>query len=119
MTAPLQLLALTFRLGADAESRLLAEIDRIEGRGALRVLDVMFLAKGQDGTVEELEVAEDEDFGSLLAPATELASVRVLAGSVDPGTGIAFLLVEHQVGRAARRRRLRRGRRTDHRRLPG
>jgi DNA-binding NarL/FixJ family response regulator len=96
MTAPLQLLALTFRLGADAESRLLAEIDRIEGRGALRVLDVMFLAKGQDGTVEELEVAEDEDFGSLLAPATELASVRALAGSVDPGTGIAFLLVEHQ-----------------------
>ena len=54
MTAPLQLLALTFRLGADAESRLLAEIDRIEGRGALRVLDVMFLAKGQDGTVEEI-----------------------------------------------------------------
>jgi DNA-binding NarL/FixJ family response regulator len=95
MTAPLQLLALTFRLGADAESRLLAEIDRIEGRGALRVLDVMFLAKGQDGTVAELEVAEDEDFGSLLAPATELASVRALANSVDPGTAIAFLLVEH------------------------
>jgi DNA-binding NarL/FixJ family response regulator len=96
MTAPLQLLALTFRLGADAESRLLAEIDRVEGRGALRVLDVMFLAKGQDGTVEELEVAEEEDFGSLLAPATELASVRALAGSVDPGTAVAFLLVQHQ-----------------------
>ncbi len=46
--------------------------------------------------MEELEVAEDEDFGSLLAPAAELASVRALAGSVDPGTGIAFLLVEHQ-----------------------
>jgi len=96
MTAPLQLLALTFRLGADAESRLLAEIDRVEGRGALRVLDVMFLAKGQDGTVEELEVAEDEDFGSLLAPATGLASVQALAGSVDPGTAVAFLLVQHQ-----------------------
>ena len=45
MTAPLQLIALTFRLGADAESRLLAEVDRIEGRGALRVLDMVFLAK--------------------------------------------------------------------------
>ena len=33
MTAPLQLIGLTFRLGADAESRLLAEVDRIEGRG--------------------------------------------------------------------------------------
>ena len=67
MTAPLQLIALTFRLGADAESRLLAEVDRIEGRGALRVLDVVFLAKGQDGTVEALEVGDNEDFGSLLA----------------------------------------------------
>ena len=67
MTAPLQLIALTFRLDADAESRLLAELDRIEGRGVLRVLDMVFVAKGQDGTVEEMEVGEDEDFGSLLA----------------------------------------------------
>jgi len=96
MTAPLQLIALTFRLGADAESRLLAEIDRVEGRGALRVLDVMFLAKAEDGTVQELEVAEEEDFGSLLAPAADLASVRALADSVDPGTGVAFVLVQHQ-----------------------
>jgi len=96
MTAPLQLLALTFRLGDGAETRLLAEIDRIEGRGALRVLDVMFLAKGMDGTVEELEVAEEEDFGSLLAPASGLPAVQALAGSVDPGTAVAFVLVQHQ-----------------------
>jgi DNA-binding NarL/FixJ family response regulator len=118
MTAPLQLIALTFRLGADAESRLLAELDRIEGRGALRVLDVLLLAKGQDGTVEGLEVGDNEDFGSLLAsiapsgsqhegrsaagngvasePAgSGMAGVQALANSVDPGTAVAFLLVEH------------------------
>jgi len=118
MTAPLQLIALTFRLGADAESRLLAEVDRIEGRGALRVLDVVFLAKGQDGTVEGLEVGDSEDFGSLLAgiapsgspgagrsaagngaasePAgSGMAGMQALADSVDPGTAVAFLLVEH------------------------
>ena len=118
MTAPLQLIALTFRLGADAESRLLAEVDRIEGRGALRVLDVVFLAKGLDGTVEGLEVGDNEDFGSLLAsiapsgspgdgrsaagdgaagePAgSALAGVQALANSVAPGTAVAFLLVEH------------------------
>jgi DNA-binding NarL/FixJ family response regulator len=95
MTAPLQLIALTFRLGADAESRLLAEVDRIEGRGALRVLDVVFLAKGQDGTVEGLEVGDDEDFGSLLASIVPSGSVQALANSVDPGTAVAFLLVEH------------------------
>ena len=65
MTAPLQLIGLTFRLGADAESRLLAEVDRIEGRGVVRVLDIVLVAKGRDGTVEGMEVGDDEDFGSL------------------------------------------------------
>jgi DNA-binding NarL/FixJ family response regulator len=118
MTAPLQLIALTFRLGADAESRLLAEVDRIEGRGAVRVLDVMFLAKGQDGAVAGLEVGDSEDFGSLLASiapsgsqdedgsaiansagtgptGSGMPAVQALASSVDPGSAVAFLLVEH------------------------
>ena len=117
MTAPLQLIALTFRLDADVESRLLAEVDRIEGRGVLRVLDMVLVAKGQDGTVTELEVGDDEDFGSLLAsispaeangswpadgagtatePAgSDVAAVRALADSLEPGNAIAFLLVEH------------------------
>jgi DNA-binding NarL/FixJ family response regulator len=118
MTAPLQLIALTFRLDADAESRLLAEVDRIEGRGVLRVLDMVFVAKGQDGTVEGLEVGDDEDFGSLLAsispfgaqngsrpvagngaasePAgSGVAAMQDLANSLEPGNAVAFLLVEH------------------------
>ncbi len=108
MPAPLQMLALTFRLDADAETRLLAEVDRIEGRGVLRVLDLVFLAKGQDGTVEALEVGDNEDFGSLLGrispfrpengdrPADSgVAAVQALANSLEPGSAAAFLLVEH------------------------
>src|SRR6516164_7304997 len=118
MTAPLQLIGLTFRLDADAESRLLAEVDRIEGRGVLRVLDIVFVAKGHDGTVEELEVGDDEDFGSLLAsispfgvqnggrpaagngaarePASSgVSAIQDLANSLEPGSAVAFLLVEH------------------------
>ena len=115
MPAPLQMLALTFRLDAEAETRLLAEVDRIEGRGVLRVLDLVFVAKGQDGTVEGLEVGDDEDFGSLLggiaalgaengdrsasgngeAAGSGVTAVRALADSLEPGTGAAFLLVEH------------------------
>jgi DNA-binding NarL/FixJ family response regulator len=116
MTAPLQLIALTFRLDADVESRLLAEVDRIEGRGVLRVLDMVLVAKGQDGAVAELEVGDNEDFGSLLAsispgeadggwladgdgtaePADSgVAAVRALADSLEPGNALAFLLVEH------------------------
>ena len=108
MPAPLQMIALTFRLDADAESRLLTEVDRIEGRGVLRVLDMVFLAKGPDGTVEGLEVGDNEDFGSLLAGVTNFraengdraatgnaAAVQSLAESLEPGNGAAFLLVEH------------------------
>jgi DNA-binding NarL/FixJ family response regulator len=118
MPAPLQMIALTFGLDVDAESRLLAEVDRIEGRGVLRVLDMVFLAKGQDGTVEGLEVGDGEDFGSLLAgispfgtddgglrtagngaarePAgSGVAAVQALADSLEPGSAVALLLVEH------------------------
>lgn len=109
MAAPLQMIALTFRLDADAESRLLAEVDRIEGRGVLRVLDMVFLAKGQDGTVEGLEVGDGEDFGSLLAGVSPLtaengsrpaagsgaAAVQALADSLEPGSALALLLIEH------------------------
>ena len=115
MTAPLQLIALTFRLEADAESRLLAEVDRIKGRGVLRVLDMVFVAKGRDGTVEALAVGDDEDFGSLLAGIAPFGAenggrravgngaagepagsgVDALVNSVEPGNAVAFLLVEH------------------------
>jgi len=114
----LQMIALTFRLDVDAESRLLAEVDRIEGRGVLRVLDVVFLAKVRDGTVAGLEVGDGEDFGTLLAgispvgaedgsrpmaddgavggPAgSGVAAVRALADSLEPGSAVALLLVEH------------------------
>jgi DNA-binding CsgD family transcriptional regulator len=115
MTAPLQLIALTFRLEADAESRLLAEVDRITGRGVLRVLDMVVVAKGRDGTVEALAVGDDEDFGSLLAGIAPFGAENAgrqaagdgtvgepagsgadaLMNSVEPGNAVAFLLVEH------------------------
>jgi len=104
MTAPLQLIGLTFRLDPDAQSRLLAEVDRIEGRGVLRVLDMVFVARGQDGTVEGLEVGDNEDFGTLLASVAPfgaadgpagVAAVQDVADSLEPGSAVAFLLVEH------------------------
>ena len=73
------------------------------------------MAKSQDGTIERLAVGDDEDFGSLLAavvpvadgrpagpaPADGLAAAfdpagaKALADSLEPGTALAFLLVEH------------------------
>ena len=118
MTAPLQLIGLTFPLDAEAESRLLAEVDRIQGRGVLRVLDMVLVARGHDGVIEGLEVGDAEDFGSLLAgvppvgtqnggrpaagdgaagaPAgSGVAAVEALVDSLEPGSAVALLLVEH------------------------
>src|SRR6202045_3728974 len=67
MTAPLQVIALSFSRDAGAEDRILAEVDRLRGRGVLRLLDMLFVARSQDGTIERLTIGDDEDFGSLLA----------------------------------------------------
>jgi DNA-binding CsgD family transcriptional regulator len=114
MTAPLQVIALSFSRDAGAEDRILAEVDRLRGRGVLRLLDMLFVGKSQDGTIERLAVGSDEDFGSLLAavvPSADGGAVRpastggpadfdpadaqALADSLQPGTALAFLLVEH------------------------
>jgi DNA-binding NarL/FixJ family response regulator len=114
MTAPLQVIALSFSRGAGSEDRILAEVDRLRGRGVLRLLDMLVVGKGQDGTVERLTIGDDEDFGSLLAAvvpvanggpavpaptgdpaAFDRAGAQALADSLQPGTAVAFLLVEH------------------------
>ena len=114
MTAPLQVIALSFSRDAGAEDRILAEVDRLRGRGVLRLLDMLFVAKGLDGTIERLAVGADEDFGVLLAAVVPMtdggpagpapaagpgafdpAGAQALADSLQPGTALAFLLVEH------------------------
>ena len=67
MTAPLQVIALSFSRDEGSEDRILAEVDRLRGRGVLRLLDMLFVARSQDGTIERLTIGDDEDFGSLLA----------------------------------------------------
>ncbi len=114
MTAPLQVIALSFSRDAGAEDRILAEVDRLRGRGVLRLLDMLFVAKSQDGSIERMAIGADEDFGALLAaivPVTDggpagpaqavglgsfdPAGAQALADSLQPGTALAFLLVEH------------------------
>ncbi len=114
MTAPLQVIALRFSRGAGSEDRILAEVARLRGRGVLRLPDMLFVGKSQDGTIERLTIGDDEDFGSLLAAvvpvanggpavpaptddpaAFDRAGAWALADSLQPGAAVAFLLVEH------------------------
>jgi DNA-binding NarL/FixJ family response regulator len=105
-------IALSFSRDADSGDRILAEVDRLRGRGVLRLLDMLFVAKSQDGTIERLTIGDDEDFGALLAAvipvanggpavstsgpaAFDPADALALADSLEPGTALALLLVEH------------------------
>ena len=67
MPGPLQVIAVGFGPGSDFEGRVLAEVDRLQGRGVLRLLDLLFVAKSEDGTIERLVLGDDEDFGVLLS----------------------------------------------------
>jgi hypothetical protein len=114
MPSPLQVIAVSFGPGADFEGRVLAEVDRLQGRGLLRLLDVLFVAKDEDGTIQQLVVGDDEDFGAILTriiplertdlvksslgdglPGFDPADAWALAESLRPGTALAFLLIEH------------------------
>ena len=114
MPGPLQVIAVSFGPGADFQGRVLAEVDRLQGRGVLRLLDMLFVDKNEDGTLERVAGAGDDDFGALLSslvlpegsglaepaggtavPGFDPAEAFALATSLPPGTGLAFLLIEH------------------------
>jgi DNA-binding CsgD family transcriptional regulator len=114
MPGPLQIIAVSLGPGAGLQRRVLAEVDRLQGRGVFRLLDLLFVAKNQDGTIHRLVAADDDDFGALLSkivpldgaglaepaaddgsPGFDPADARALADSLPPGTALAFLLIEH------------------------
>jgi len=115
MPGPLQVIAVSFSSASDFQARVLTEVDRLQGRGVLRLLDVIFVAKNEDGTIEPLVVGgHDDDLGALLSSilplgggghveptgdagstGSAMADAWALAESLLPGTALALLLVEH------------------------
>ena len=112
MPGPLQVIAVSAGSGSDFHGRVLAEVDRLQGRGVLRLLDLLFVSKREDGTIERTVIGDD-DFGALLSRIVPLggaglveptaapwsgfdpADAAALAHSLLPGTALAFLLIEH------------------------
>jgi DNA-binding NarL/FixJ family response regulator len=113
MSGPLQVIALNWGPGAVLRDRVLAELDRLQGRGVLRLLDVLVLTKAEDGTIERVVIGDD-DSGGVLASlvlrdelvALETAAsdeffgldsvdVQALVKSLTPGAALAFVLIEH------------------------
>src|SRR6516164_9290799 len=112
MPGPLQVIAVSAGSCSDFHGRVLAEVDRLQGRGVLRLLDLLFVSKREDGTIERTVIGDD-DFGALLSRIVPLGGAGVversaagslgfdptdalaLAHSLPPGTALAFLLIEH------------------------
>jgi DNA-binding NarL/FixJ family response regulator len=114
MPGPLQVIAVGFGPGSDFEGRVLAEVGRLQGRGVLRLVDLLFMAKNEDGEIETVAVGGDDDFGALLSgiipldgaalvepvagdgsPGFDPADALALAEALLPGEALAFLLIEH------------------------
>ena len=70
-------------------------------RGIIRVLDVAFMVKGADGTVDSIELGELEDggFGEFEGASSGLIGqddLEEAASALDPGTSAAVLLWENR-----------------------
>src|ERR1022692_3024435 len=100
MTAPLQVIVFSFSLGADFEERILEEVDRLRGRGVLRLLDMIFVAisetggtligegflAAESGLVVGAEIAAMEEAAAVIAEAHAAeadALLRTLAAGAE------------------------------------
>ena len=102
-----QLLAFGFSPGAAFEGQLVGALERLESGGALRVLDVLFVA-ADEATGELVAINVQGGTGGLTAklldfrldpaarqPAAERSLESDLGRSLEPGAALAVLLVEH------------------------
>lgn len=111
MLGPLQLFAMSLPAGAGSAARVLAEMDRLTAHHAVRILDMLVVQKGADGTVVESSVGEDEDFGALvsrLLPGPRVSGTKfggpedelwARAQALPTGAEAVFVLLEHRWAR--------------------
>jgi hypothetical protein len=78
-----------------------AEIGRLVDAKLIRVLDILVLQKGEDGTIEALELNDLDKLDELRAAETQLADLLAaedvvhLAAAMEPGTTAGVLVWEN------------------------
>ena len=68
-------------------------------RGIIRILDVAFIVKGDDGTVAAIEASDLEGFGEFDGASSGLLGeddIREAATALEPGTSAAVLVWENR-----------------------
>ena len=77
------------------------ELLRLHDAGIIRIMDILILQKGEDGTVMAQELGDLEDLGELARLETELVQtiaaedVDNLAAAMDPGSVAGVLVYEN------------------------
>jgi hypothetical protein len=90
MTNPVSFIAAGFGPEAAFEGRIVAELERFEQSGALRVLDVLFVRRDADSDALETRP------GIPGRPTVvSQADVDEVAGALEPGQAAGLLLIEH------------------------
>ena len=78
-----------------------AELLRLHDAGTIRIMDILILQKGEDGTVMAQELGDLDEMGELERLETELVQtlaeedVDNLAAAMDPGSVAAVLVYEN------------------------
>jgi hypothetical protein len=88
---------------ANFSGEMATELSKLVDGGLIRVLDLMFLRKNEDGSVEGLEAHDfgDDELGELRALEDELAlllaaeDVESVGAALEPGTVAAVLVFEN------------------------
>jgi hypothetical protein len=78
-----------------------AELRALVDAGTIRLIDVLILTKGDDGSVEAMELSDIDELGDLQAIEAELAEllaaddVEHLATAMDPGSTAGVIIYEN------------------------
>src|SRR5512139_1145716 len=78
-----------------------AELVKLHDAGIIRIMDILILAKAEDGSVDAMELSDLPDLGDLQRLEAELAQtlaeedVEHLAAAMDPGSVAGVLVYEN------------------------
>jgi Family of unknown function (DUF6325) len=99
---PVDYLVVEFPAGAsNFTGEMAKELIALVDSGTIRVIDILILAKNEDGSVEAMELSDIEDLGPLQKVEAELAEllaaddVEHLAAAMEPGSTAGVLIWEN------------------------
>ena len=99
---PVDYLVVEFPAGAsNFTGEMAKELLALVEAGTIRVIDVLILAKNEDGTVDAMELSDVGELGELQALETQLAEllaaddVEHLAAAMEPGSTAGVLIWEN------------------------